>query len=135
MENLGSVARDCREAAEQLSHDLAGAGLRVTRSFDLQSARKALRDPEGCQCPHHGTADCTCQYVVLLVSDGAETPLTLVAHGHDGATHLSMEAAGSQKATREIVRAAMAAQQAFPTVLPRDSTPQGLGGSARAPRG
>lgn len=111
MESLGSLAKDCREAAEQLSRELAGAGLRVTRSFDLQSARQALRDPEGCPCPHHGTTDCTCQYVVLLVSLGTESPLTLVAHGHDGATHLSMDAAGPGTRSLEVVRAAIASQQ------------------------
>lgn len=111
MESLGSIAIDCREAAEQLSRDLAEAGLRVTRSFDLQSARQALRDPEDCPCPHHGTADCTCQYVVLLVGLGNEPPLTLVAHGHDGATHLSMDAAGPGTMAIEIVQAAIAGKQ------------------------
>lgn len=110
VESLGSVAKDCREATEQLSRDLAGAGLRVTRSFDLQSARQALRDPEGCPCPHHGTTDCTCQYVVLLVGLGTEPPLTLVAHGHDGATQLSMDAVGPGTNALEIVRAAIAGQ-------------------------
>lgn len=111
MESLGSVAKDCREAIEQLSRDLAGEGLRVTRSFDLQSARQALRDPEGCPCPHHGTTNCTCQYVVLLVGLGTEPPLTLVAHGHDGATHLSMDATGPGRTTLEIVQTAIASQQ------------------------
>ncbi len=111
MESLGSVAKDCREATELLSRDLAGEGLRVTRSFDLQSARQALRDPEGCPCPHHGTAGCSCQYVVLLVSLGTESPLALVAHGHDGATHLSVESGGSETAALKIVRTAIAGQQ------------------------
>jgi len=111
LESLGSIAIDCREAAEQLSGHLAEAGFRVTRSFDLQSARQALRDPEDCPCPHHGSTDCTCQYVVLLVGVGNEPPLTLLAHGHDGATHLSMDTARPGTKVLEIVRAAIAGQQ------------------------
>ena len=98
MEDQGSLLVDCGRVAERLSLDLGAAGLRVTRSFDLQSARQALRDPESCPCPHHGTADCPCQYVVLLVDAGVGPRLTLVAHGHDGETHLSIDGLGSVSA-------------------------------------
>jgi len=98
MEDQGSLLVDCGRVAERLSLDLGAAGLRVTRSFDLQSARQALRDPESSPCPHHGTADCTCQYVVLLVDAGVGPRLTLVAHGHDGETHLSIDGLGSVSA-------------------------------------
>jgi hypothetical protein len=43
---------------------LARRGYSLMRSFDLQTVR--ARHSEGCACPHHGTAECTCQYVVLL---------------------------------------------------------------------
>jgi len=105
MDLLEPVAVDCGRMADQLSRDLGAAGLRVTRSFDLQSARHALRDPESCSCPHHGTAECTCQYVVLLVDAGAGSPLTLVAHGHDGMTRLSMD--GSEPRIAGIIRASV----------------------------
>jgi hypothetical protein len=109
MEGQGTLLVDCGRAAERLSRELGAAGLRVTRSFDLQSARHALRDPESCPCPHHGTADCTCQYVVLLVDAGGGSPLTLVAHGHDGETHLSIDGLGSVSArVAGIVRSAVA---------------------------
>jgi hypothetical protein len=109
MEGLGPLLVDCGRMAERLSHDLGAAGLRVTRSFDLQSARQALRDPESCPCPHHGTAECTCQYVVLLVDAGGDSRLTLVAHGHDGETHLSIDGLGSVSAPiAGIVRSAVA---------------------------
>lgn len=110
---------DCGVVAEQLSHKLAAAGLRVTRSFDLQSARQALRDPQGCPCPHHGTADCTCQYVVLLVDGGASAPLTLVAHGHDGRTHLSMDGpAASAAGAGKVIRAAISELAALESAEP-----------------
>lgn len=90
MDSQGKVAAECDQVTSQLVERLLAAGLHVTRSFDLQSARQALRDPAGCPCPHHGTAECTCQYMVLLVDDGAGLPLTIVAHGHDQETHLSI---------------------------------------------
>ena len=43
---------------------LAGRGYRIVRSFDLQNAR--IHYAKDCPCPHHGTSQCTCQYVVLL---------------------------------------------------------------------
>ena len=117
MEGLGPLVMDCGRVAEQLSRDLGAAGLRVTRSFDLQSARHALRDPKGCPCPHHGTADCTCQYVVLLVDAGDGSHLTLVAHGHDRETHLSIDGLGSVSAPiAGIVRSAVAGLAALATL-------------------
>jgi len=104
VESLGTVFRDCDETADLLSRSFAAVGLRVTRSFDLLSARKALRNPEACPCPHHGTAACSCQYIVLLVESETDGPLTLVAHGHDGATHLSMDQLSLDPTVREAVQ-------------------------------
>ena len=50
---------------------LAARGYRVVCSFDLQSAR--IHHAKGCPCPHHGTLQCTCQYVVLLAYPQMET--------------------------------------------------------------
>jgi hypothetical protein len=104
MESLRTVSMDCDETADLLSRGFAAMGLRVTRSFDLLSARQAMRNPEGCPCPHHGTASCSCQYVVLLVENAAGSLLTLVAHGHDGATHLSMDQLSLDPTVRELVQ-------------------------------
>ena len=117
MQGPGPLAVDCGRVAERLSRDLGAAGLRVTRSFDLQSARQALRDPESCPCPHHGTADCNCQYVVLLVDAGGGSHLTLVAHGHDRETHLSIDGLGSVSAPiAGIVQSAVAGLAAYAPV-------------------
>ena len=110
MEDLGAIGIACREAADQLSRTLRRAGLQVSRSFDLQSARQSLREPEGCTCPSHGTVDCPCQYVVLLVHASDEAPLTLVLHGHGGETLLSMDGPTETRAAamvRESVRIAV----------------------------
>ena len=70
---------------------LIRCGLHVVRSFDLRSA---LTPHVNCDCPHHGTAQCTCQFVVLLIygdpstSSGqvATAPLVLTLHSYDDRT-------------------------------------------------
>ncbi|MEW5987586.1 MAG: hypothetical protein AB1791_13215 [Chloroflexota bacterium] len=62
---------------------LARRGFYVVRGFDLRSALAAYG---GCPCPHHGTAQCSCQYVVLLVYGETAEPVTLTAHSCDGRT-------------------------------------------------
>ncbi len=84
---LLTLKRGCDEATAQAIALLAGSGLRTIRSFDLQSARSAQGD---CTCPHHGTAQCTCQFVVLLVYGPTGAPITLVAHGQDDYTWFSL---------------------------------------------
>ncbi|OGO66991.1 MAG: hypothetical protein A2Z37_06185 [Chloroflexi bacterium RBG_19FT_COMBO_62_14] len=60
---------------------LSEHGLHSIRSFDLRSAMEAWPD---CECPHHGSAKCTCQYVVLLVYGSRNTPVTVVVHTNSG---------------------------------------------------
>ncbi|GER78842.1 MAG: hypothetical protein HZC39_13215 [Chloroflexi bacterium] len=76
---------------------LAGAGFRVVQTFDLQDAR--LAHPE-CPCPHHGTENCTCQMVVLLVYRKQREPATLVIHGQDGKTWISIAGSTGRGATQ-----------------------------------
>lgn len=66
---------------------LIDAGFRVVPTFDLQLARSAHPD---CPCPHHGTDKCTCQLMVLLVYGKHQEPATLVIHGQDGKTWISL---------------------------------------------
>ena len=84
---LVTIQANCDEATTQAAQLLSGAGLQVVRSFDLRSARAAHAE---CTCPHHGTAQCTCQFVVLLVYGQSGAPMSLVVHGHDGQTWLSL---------------------------------------------
>ena len=71
----------CDVAVERVAQALNAIGFRVEQSFDLRSAIAFTPD---CSCQYHGTAECDCQYVVLLVYEQAGTSATLVVHGHDG---------------------------------------------------
>jgi hypothetical protein len=80
---------DCpsEEAVRWIAESLALVDLQVATSFDLRTARAAHTE---CSCPHHGTAACDCQMVVLLVYGKDAYPATLVVHGRDGRTFLSL---------------------------------------------
>lgn len=77
------VNQTCDQAIGWVRNRLSEAGLQVMPTFDLKDARSAHID---CTCPHHGTEQCDCQLVVLLVYGGNRPPLSLVAHGHDDQT-------------------------------------------------
>lgn len=90
-----SVNHPCDEALQWTREQLSRAGLRAMQTFDLHAVRAGLHD---CSCPNHGTEDCDCQMVILLVygkADDVSTPLntspaTLFLHGNDGQTWLSI---------------------------------------------
>lgn len=91
-------AMDCtvhiERAIERVMPELLAAlqrqGLHVTTTFDFQLARA----PHGeCSCPHHGTENCNCQYMVMLVYEpqyGYAVYRTLTAHGQDENVWLSL---------------------------------------------
>ena len=81
------VDHSCEETLEWLSQRLSSAGYRVLQTFDLHDARFAVAD---CTCPHHGTNKCDCQMIILLIYGKAEEPATLMLHGNDGQTWLSL---------------------------------------------
>jgi len=96
---LYDLPADCDQVVDRLCAFFERRGLRVVRSFDLQVARAAH---PGCTCPHHGTAQCTCQMVVLLIYAGEAYPkAVLVVHGHDNRTHIGqvIQAAGDGDTT------------------------------------
>lgn len=111
---LMTVQANCEEATTQTVQLLSGAGLQVVRSFDLRSARMAHAE---CTCPHHGTAQCTCQFVVLLVYGQGGAPVTLVAHGHDEQTWLSVVDSPQQPADMKL------ATQIAQALSPANSVP------------
>jgi hypothetical protein len=64
--------------------------LQVVASFNLRQARAQQVD---CPCPYHETADCSCQYIVLLVfapKRPSEGYRTITLHGRDGQVWLSL---------------------------------------------
>lgn len=78
---LVTLQTDWDKALSHATRILEEKGLQVLRSFDLQVARSVHAD---CSCPHHGTEQCDCRMVVLLVYVQGKPPVTLVVHGHDG---------------------------------------------------
>lgn len=82
-----SINHPCGEALQWVRTQLALADLRLIQTFDLQTARLAMHD---CTCPNHGTDECDCQMVVLLVYGTAADPATLIVHGYDGQTWISI---------------------------------------------
>jgi hypothetical protein len=111
---LVTIQANCDEATTQAAQLLSGAGLQVVRSFDLRSARMAHAE---CTCPHHGTAQCTCQFVVLLVYGQGGAPMSLVVHGHDGQTWLSLVDTPQQPADMKLaakIAQALSPQRSVP---------------------
>ena len=82
-----ALDQKCEQVQLSVNQQLTSAGFHVVQTFDLQVARLAHPD---CSCPHHGTDDCNCQLVVLLIYAKKGDPVTLVIHGQDGKTWLSL---------------------------------------------
>src|SRR5574342_1209243 len=82
-----ALDQTCEQVQALVNAKLTSAGFHVVETFDLQVARLAHPD---CPCPHHGTDDCNCQMVVLLIYQKKDDPVTLVIHGQDGRTWLSV---------------------------------------------
>lgn len=94
-----SLDGPCDHALPWLNARLSAAGLRVLQTFDLHDARVAVSD---CACPHHGTDECDCQMIVLLVYGEAPWPATLILHSNDGRTWLSLINTPAQRADASI---------------------------------
>ena len=77
----------CDEALPRVSKQLKDAGLRTVQTFDLHSV---MSGTHGCSCINHGTEECDCQMVVLLVYGGAVEPETLILHGDNKRTWISL---------------------------------------------
>lgn len=89
-----AVNHPCDETLQWAKHQLSLADLRTVQTFDLHAARAASHD---CQCPNHGTDECDCQMVILLVYGIATEPETLILHGNNGQTWISMADTPNQK--------------------------------------
>ena len=89
-----NILYDCNgeTAAQAATEALTRRGFRVVRSFDLRSAMTTHAD---CECPHHGTAQCTCQFVVLLAYGDPSTgsggaPVVITAHSRDAQAQVQL---------------------------------------------
>lgn len=90
---------DCEKVIHQATQNLAAAGLRVVRSFDLRSACASFADNV---CPHHGTAPCDCQLVVLLIYGVGTGPVSLILHSHQGQTEMQWDEAPEVRPNPEL---------------------------------
>ena len=81
--------KTCDQTLSWVNEQLSSASLHTVQTFDLQVAR--LAHPE-CTCPHHGEAECNCQMVVLLVYRKQEDPATLIIHGQENKSWISLAA-------------------------------------------
>jgi hypothetical protein len=82
------------EAVARVIQILNESSLRVLVSFDSHHVREKTSPAP---CPHHGTAGCDCQVTILLVYDEEQKPATLLAHGQDGETWISLVSALGQR--------------------------------------
>jgi hypothetical protein len=107
-----AVNHSCDEALQWTKKQLLQVGLRPIQTFDLHTARVGLHD---CPCPNHGTNECDCQMVVLLVYGKAAEPATLILHGNDGQTWISI---ANNPRQRPDVKLITAIQQALEIKAP-----------------
>ena len=96
-----TIKHPCDKALQWTKKQLLKADLRAVQTFDLHTARVG---PHDCSCPNHGTDDCDCQMVVLLVYGKASEPATLILHGHDGQTWLSIADDPHQRADANLIK-------------------------------
>ena len=79
-----------RSVLGRLMRSFVDRGLFVHPGFDLQRARRDEDEGVGVLCPHHGTRDCRCQYVILQVSGRDEGPSAVIVHGGETATRIAL---------------------------------------------
>jgi hypothetical protein len=89
------LERPCENAIDWVVQQINNAGLHVVRTFDLLVARHSQ---VSCPCPHHGTDQCDCQMVVLLVYGSDRQPVSIVAHGYNSQTWFSVVDTPQQRA-------------------------------------
>jgi hypothetical protein len=74
-------------AAQLVEGSLGQGGFHVERTFDLLGS-----DSDACDCPHHGSPSCTCQYSVLLVYSAAGPPVPVTVHSREARTRFEITA-------------------------------------------
>jgi hypothetical protein len=82
-----SINSACDQALQMAKILLSQANLSTVQTFNLNTARLGVHQ---CSCPNHGTEACDCQMIVLLVYGEHAEPATLIFHGNDGKTWISV---------------------------------------------
>ena len=97
-----TVDLPCDMALQAAKKKLSQGGLRALQTFDLHATR-ARHTQHDCPCPNHGTAECDCQMVVLMVYGETADPVTLILHGSDGQTSFSIADDSPLRADKKLV--------------------------------
>lgn len=90
----------CEQALSWAKDQLSKANLHSMQTFDLRAAQHT---PENCGCPHHGTKQCDCQMIILLVYENTGDPATLILHGSGGRTWISIADSPPQRANAKLI--------------------------------
>jgi hypothetical protein len=85
-----TVASPWQPVLRQLVRRLAEKGFTAHTTFDLQLARRSLRNNETVPCPHHGSGLCSCQYLVVQISRRGGSPSAIVVHRYDNSTKVAL---------------------------------------------
>lgn len=110
------IDQTCEQVQAWVNQQLANADLRVVQTFDLQVARLAHPD---CSCPNHGTDECNCQLIILLIYQRKGDPAALVIHGQEGKSWLSLVAQSERHTKRRLETAIQRALKPKPSnILP-----------------
>ena len=108
-----SVDLSCDQALQITKTQLSEAGLSAVQTFNLNTARLGLHN---CCCPNHGTEACDCQMIVLLVYGEAPEPATLILHGNNGQTWISIADSAVQRGEPKLVTRIQRVLQSVVTV-------------------
>lgn len=79
---------DCLTISNRVVQEVEAAGLETRRTFDLDIVRSG--NPQF-QCPIHGSNDCTCQLVILLVMMRYGRSVTVILEGRDHQTWVYLD--------------------------------------------
>jgi len=77
----------CESAITVVSKCFHNAGMSVLRTFNMRTTQFPQTS---CPCPQHGAELCDCQMSVLLVYASIGEPVSLVVHGYEGQTWISV---------------------------------------------
>ena len=95
-----SIDSSCDQTLHMTKTQLSEAGLTAVQTFNLNTARLGLHN---CCCPNHGTEACDCQMIVLLIYGETPEPATLILHGNNGQTWLSIADSAAQPVDPKLV--------------------------------
>lgn len=80
--------QDCKVITNRVIQEVEAAGMQTLRTFDLEVVRSSNN---GFCCPTHGRSTCTCQLVILLITQKIQGTQTLILEGKDQQTWVYLD--------------------------------------------